>query len=237
MLDLVFTLVAFVVIKIAFILAGWSFGGPVGIVAALLVATWRLRAANQTWADLGLRKPEHLWVIPVSTLVIFITIGVVFTQVLAPVLAYFGLEQGGIGAFAYLHDNLVALILTLVTHRFHDLVRAVRYALAPVLFEDTRCVRRVITMATGCAERIACRHYAWCRNAIAVACHRQSDTNVARPSKLAHGSESGQQGLLRKHDGIDCEICCCIGHIFLDPTAVVANLVIKVNVHVYQTGQ
>ncbi len=113
-LDLVFTLVAFVVIKIAFILAGWSFGGPVGIVAALLVATWRLRAANQTWADLGLRRPEHLWVIPVSTLVIFITIGVVFTQVLAPVLAHFGLEQGGIGAFAYLHDNLVALILTLV---------------------------------------------------------------------------------------------------------------------------
>ncbi|MEE8119747.1 MAG: type II CAAX endopeptidase family protein [Gammaproteobacteria bacterium] len=113
-LDLVFTLAAFVVIKIAFILAGWSFGGPVGIVAALLVATWRLRAANQTWSDLGLRKPERLWMIPVFTLVIFITIGVVFTLVLAPVLAYFGLEQGGIGAFAYLHNNLVALILTLV---------------------------------------------------------------------------------------------------------------------------
>ena len=112
-IDIVLTLAAFLVVKYSLVFAGVPFSGSVGVVAAVLVASWRLRVANQGWADMGLCKPKRLWSIPLFAVIIFFTIGVVYLMVLTPVLAKFGLVQGEITVFDYLRGNTVALVLTL----------------------------------------------------------------------------------------------------------------------------
>lgn len=38
----------------------WSYAGPIALLAALGVATWRLRVNQQTWANLGLVRPKSM---------------------------------------------------------------------------------------------------------------------------------------------------------------------------------
>lgn len=38
----------------------WTYGGPISLLAALAVASWRLRISKENWADLGLKRPENI---------------------------------------------------------------------------------------------------------------------------------------------------------------------------------
>ncbi|WP_339928688.1 type II CAAX endopeptidase family protein [uncultured Brevundimonas sp.] len=38
--------------------AMWTYAGPISLLSALAVATWRLRGAGETWAELGLGRPD-----------------------------------------------------------------------------------------------------------------------------------------------------------------------------------
>ncbi len=38
----------------------WSYAGPISLLAAVAVASWCLHDRKQTWADLGLKKPENM---------------------------------------------------------------------------------------------------------------------------------------------------------------------------------
>ena len=58
----------------------WSFAGPISLLVALAVATWRLRQRNETWAGLGLGMPRSigwtaLWTL--VALIVTIAVGIV----------------------------------------------------------------------------------------------------------------------------------------------------------------
>jgi len=36
----------------------WTYAGPISLLASLGVASWRLRKSNETWASLGLKRPQ-----------------------------------------------------------------------------------------------------------------------------------------------------------------------------------
>lgn len=38
----------------------WSYAGPISLLAALATATWRLRANNEKWSDIGLGRPTSI---------------------------------------------------------------------------------------------------------------------------------------------------------------------------------
>lgn len=55
----------------------WSYAGPISLLAALGVATWRLRANKETWAGLGLGRPKSIMWTAIWTLVaLVVTIAV-----------------------------------------------------------------------------------------------------------------------------------------------------------------
>lgn len=59
--DLLLVLATLLAVKAAMlgIDALWTYAGPVSLLAAVLVAHWRLRANGEGWGDLGLRRPAR----------------------------------------------------------------------------------------------------------------------------------------------------------------------------------
>lgn len=62
----------------------WSYAGPISLLVAVAVATWRLHQRKQTWADLGLKKPVSttkmlLWTL--LALVVTVVVGVIASNI------------------------------------------------------------------------------------------------------------------------------------------------------------
>lgn len=75
LVDVLYVAAAFVASAAALEALGAPRPGAVAVVVALVVATWRLRAAGARWSDLGLRSPESwlrvaLWTLAAYVLVI-----------------------------------------------------------------------------------------------------------------------------------------------------------------------
>ncbi len=49
--------------------AVWAYAGPISLLLALLVTTWRLRARKQSWSDLGLKRPKSWLGLGLQTLI------------------------------------------------------------------------------------------------------------------------------------------------------------------------
>lgn len=55
----------------------WNYAGPISLIAALGVATWRLRRNQETWAGLGLKRPKSIkWTAIWTVVALVVTIGV-----------------------------------------------------------------------------------------------------------------------------------------------------------------
>ncbi len=55
----------------------WTYAGPISLIAALAVATWRLRRNRETWASIGLRQPASIRrAISWTLLALFLTMAV-----------------------------------------------------------------------------------------------------------------------------------------------------------------
>lgn len=76
--DLLLIILVLLVVKslLLNVEAAWSYAGPISLLAALGVATWRLRKRKETWATLGLGQPKSIRWTMLWTLIAFaVTIG------------------------------------------------------------------------------------------------------------------------------------------------------------------
>ena len=57
--------------------AVWAYAGPISLLLALFVATWRLQARKQSWSDLGVNRPKSWLGLGLQTLIaLVVTMGV-----------------------------------------------------------------------------------------------------------------------------------------------------------------
>lgn len=70
-IDIVWVLGTLLVLKYALLNVEmlWTYAGPISLLSALAVASWRLRGHNETWGDLGLKRPQSWWKVLVWTLI------------------------------------------------------------------------------------------------------------------------------------------------------------------------
>lgn len=61
LLDAIIIIAVLVVVKQLCLIYINKFAGPISTFTAMFVATWRLRARDMSWADLGFKKPESWW--------------------------------------------------------------------------------------------------------------------------------------------------------------------------------
>ncbi len=61
--DIAYVLGTLYAIKYSFLQVPmlWAYAGPVSLLTATAVATWRLHRNRESWADLGLRMPASVW--------------------------------------------------------------------------------------------------------------------------------------------------------------------------------
>jgi membrane protease YdiL (CAAX protease family) len=59
-IDIGLVLVTLLILKYALMRfeAMWTYAGPISLLAALSVASWRLRKSGETWSDFGLKRPK-----------------------------------------------------------------------------------------------------------------------------------------------------------------------------------
>jgi len=75
--DLLFTLATLIGLKYLLLQFSvmWTFAGPISLVAALAVATWRLKCNNQTWKSLGfVHSTSHLKLVLWTLMALILTI-------------------------------------------------------------------------------------------------------------------------------------------------------------------
>ncbi|MCH2458445.1 MAG: CPBP family intramembrane metalloprotease [Henriciella sp.] len=57
--------------------AVWAYAGPISLLLALVVASWRLKAGGHSWRDLGVQRPKSwLWLAIQTVIALIVTIGV-----------------------------------------------------------------------------------------------------------------------------------------------------------------
>lgn len=62
-IDIILVLGTLLILKYALLNVElmWTYAGPISLLSALAVASWRLHKQGQTWADLGLKRPQSWW--------------------------------------------------------------------------------------------------------------------------------------------------------------------------------
>ncbi|MEQ8742657.1 CPBP family intramembrane glutamic endopeptidase [Parasphingorhabdus sp.] len=93
----------------------WTYAGPISLLSALAVASWRLRQGGESWADLGLKRPKSWRKILAWTLVALVlttAIGILFEAFISAALGDAATqdEPGTSGRFADLPGNTAAFI-------------------------------------------------------------------------------------------------------------------------------
>jgi len=99
----------------------WSYAGPLSLLAAIAVATWRLRKRQESWAGLGLRRPRSIrWTALWTVVALVITMGVgiladsVASSLIAPASAsQLALDAQYQGRFDAVPGNLSAYLFWL----------------------------------------------------------------------------------------------------------------------------
>ena len=93
----------------------WTYAGPISLLSALAVANWRLRQGGESWADLGLERPQSwrktvVWTL--AALILTTAAGILFETFVSAALgdAATRAEPGNIGRFTDLPGNTVAFI-------------------------------------------------------------------------------------------------------------------------------
>ena len=109
LVDIVCVAAAFIAVAAALEALGVERAGPAAIVVALVVATWRLRASGQRWADVGLRAPPRwsralLWAAAAYALVIAANVLVVI-----PLARHFGWAPTNVAKLGAIAGNLPML--------------------------------------------------------------------------------------------------------------------------------
>jgi hypothetical protein len=90
------------------------FDGVFTLVGLFLVATWLLRNRRQSWADLGLRKPEAWWRIPAWAVAI-LAANLAAQNTLVPALSsWLQLDPPDFSRYAAIQQNLPLYVLVLV---------------------------------------------------------------------------------------------------------------------------
>jgi membrane protease YdiL (CAAX protease family) len=93
----------------------WTYAGPISLLSALAVASWRLRQGGESWADLGLKRPQSWRKILVWTLVALVlttAAGILFEAFINVALgeAATQAEPSNSGRFADLPGNTAAFV-------------------------------------------------------------------------------------------------------------------------------
>lgn len=93
----------------------WTYAGPISLLSALAVASWRLRAGGETWADVGLRRPDSWWKTVLWTLLALVlttAAGIVLEGVVRSVLEASATQpmRSNAGRFADVPGNTVAFV-------------------------------------------------------------------------------------------------------------------------------
>lgn len=124
-IDLACVLGTLIVVKTSLlkIPAMWTFAGPISLLCALAMATWRLSVAKQNWKTLGLMNDVNtlklvLWTLAalVSTMLIGNVVGSLAEQFLAdPNIANSELNRAMSGRFADLPGNVSVYLFWLIT--------------------------------------------------------------------------------------------------------------------------
>ena len=103
--------------------AVWSYAGPISLLTALAVATWRLRKNKETWAGLGLGRPKSIrWTMLWTLVALVLTMGAgILTESLAvsligaPSEATQAIDARFQGRFDNVPGNLSAYLFWLAT--------------------------------------------------------------------------------------------------------------------------
>ena len=109
LVDIAWVAGAFIAVAAALAAFGVERAGPVAIVTAVAVATWRLRASGQRWNDVGLQMPLRwsralLWAAAAYALVILANVLVVI-----PLARHFAWAPTSVSALGSIDDNLPLL--------------------------------------------------------------------------------------------------------------------------------
>jgi membrane protease YdiL (CAAX protease family) len=93
----------------------WTYAGPISLLSALAVAGWRLRAGGETWAGIGLKRPDSwgktiLWTL--LALVLTTAVGIVLEGVVRSMLEASVTQpvRNNAGRFADVPGNTVAFV-------------------------------------------------------------------------------------------------------------------------------
>jgi len=93
----------------------WTYAGPISLLAALAVATWRLRVSDETWADFGLKRPKSwlktiVWAL--LALVLTTVVGIILETATSAVLAETATQavNSNAGRFADVPGNTAAFV-------------------------------------------------------------------------------------------------------------------------------
>lgn len=70
--DLVIVLTFLTVLNVALFQVTWVYAGPITAVSTVVLATVLLRWRGLSWANLGLRKPNRVWVTLLLSVVVFV---------------------------------------------------------------------------------------------------------------------------------------------------------------------
>ena len=117
LIDIGLVLGAMLILKYALMRvdALWTYAGPVSLLAALAVAGWRLHERDETWSNLGLKRPQS-WPktirLALLALVLTTVVGIILESATAAVLAdsVARAENSNAGRFADVPGNTAAFI-------------------------------------------------------------------------------------------------------------------------------
>jgi len=124
-IDIILVLGTLLIVKYALlnIEAMWTYAGPISLLSALAVANGRLRARGETWASLGLKRPQSWWKMIVWTLIALVlttVIGQVLEGIVSATISSSAVqaEAGNSGRFANLPGNTAVFVYWLVVAWF-----------------------------------------------------------------------------------------------------------------------
>lgn len=123
LIDLAYVLGSLLVIKTALLQvpAMWTFAGPISLLSALAVASWRLKVAGENWKSIGLFNDQSKLALAswtIGALLLTLLVGIVANALFTQLLVDATTENSGIndvmsGRFANLPGNIPVFIFWL----------------------------------------------------------------------------------------------------------------------------
>lgn len=113
-IDLAIVAGGYVLVFFGMGLAGAPYPGVTAILAGVLLASWRLIAASQSWRDLGLRAPERPWRTALAVVALYVLVITGIVLIVEPLARAFEWPRLELQAYADLQGDAARLATLLL---------------------------------------------------------------------------------------------------------------------------